>query len=104
MPYPFAMPTRKKTSDTTSTAPEPALDFEAALNELEALVTRMEAGEGSLESALQDYERGVELVRIARVRLDAAEQKVEVLRRRGANAADDQYEDLVPNVDSDVDA
>ncbi len=104
MPYPFAMPTRKKTSEADPSPSEPTLDFETALNELEALVTRMEAGEGSLESALQDYERGVELVRIARVRLDAAEQKVEVLRRRGATAAEDQYEDLVPDVDSDVDA
>ncbi|MGA1561395.1 MAG: exodeoxyribonuclease VII small subunit [Gammaproteobacteria bacterium] len=98
------MPIRKKSSDATSSTSEAALDFESALNELETLVTRMETGEGSLESALQDYERGVELVRIARVRLDAAEQKVEVLRRRGTTAAEDHYEDLVPTVDSDVDA
>ena len=103
MPYPLRMPTRKKTPEPNS-AGENAVDFEAALEQLEALVARMESGEGSLESALHDYERGVELVRIARQRLDAAEQKVEVLRRRGASAADDQYEDLVPRVDSDVDA
>lgn len=77
------MPTAKK----SSTAPKkkgsksnaPALDFEQALSELENLVTKMEAGDLSLEESLQAFETGVKLTREAQARLNAAEQRVKIL-------------------------
>ena len=42
---------------------EQPVEFEAALEELEALVTRMEEGELPLEEALQQFERGIRLTR-----------------------------------------
>jgi exodeoxyribonuclease VII small subunit len=54
-------------------------DFEAALQELEGLVERMEEGESSLEASLKDFERGIELTRTCQNALQAAEQKVEIL-------------------------
>ena len=53
--------------------------FEAAMQELEALVTRMEQGDRSLEDALKDFERGVELTRQCQTALLEAEQKVQQL-------------------------
>jgi exodeoxyribonuclease VII small subunit len=55
------------------------LDFEAALQELEGLVERMEEGESSLEASLKDFERGIELTRTCQTALQEAEQKVEIL-------------------------
>ncbi len=56
--------------------------FETALEELEALVERMENGESSLEDSLKDFERGIELTRSCQTALTEAEQKVEILLKK----------------------
>jgi len=56
-----------------------AVNFEAALEELEALVARMEQGESSLEDSLKDFQRGIELTRTCQAALAEAEQKVQIL-------------------------
>jgi exodeoxyribonuclease VII small subunit len=61
-----------------------AQSFEAGLAELEALVARLEAGDLSLEEALQAFETGVGLVRGLQEQLQAAERRVEVLTRDAA--------------------
>lgn len=55
-------------------------DFESALAELEALVTKMEDGALALDDSLLAYQRGVELARICQQRLDLAEEQVRVLQ------------------------
>ncbi len=62
------------------------LSFEQALAELEALVDAMEKAELSLEESLKAFERGVALTHICRKALADAEQKVEVLTRKSADA------------------
>jgi len=57
-------------------------NFEAALEELERLVERMEVGESPLEDALKDFERGIELTRSCQTALAEAEQKVEILLKK----------------------
>ena len=57
------------------------ISFEAALEQLQQTVKRMESGELSLEQALQFFETGVRLTRICQERLNAAEQKVEILMK-----------------------
>jgi len=74
----------KKSSKKTSNHAAPA-DFEKALNELEGLVEKMEKGELSLEQALTDFQRGIELSRICQDTLKAAEQKVQILIEQGEN-------------------
>jgi exodeoxyribonuclease VII small subunit len=54
-------------------------DFEQSLAALEALVARMEKGDLSLEDSLQAFEEGVQLTRECQARLQAAEQRVQVL-------------------------
>lgn len=55
------------------------LDFEAALEELEQLVARMEAGDMTLEGSLAAFERGVQLTRHCQAALRSAELKVKQL-------------------------
>ena len=58
------------------------VDFEAALEELEGLVERMEEGDLSLEESLKTYERGIELSRACQKSLDAAEQRIQILTEK----------------------
>lgn len=62
-----------------STKKPKAFDFEAALENLEELVTAMEEGELSLEESLQAFEKGIKLTRECQSALKTAEQKVQVL-------------------------
>ena len=55
------------------------LSFEDALEELEDLIDRMEAGETGLEDSIRSYERGARLVKRCRELLDSAEQRVREL-------------------------
>ncbi len=63
-------------------------DFETSLEELEALVERMEQGETSLEGSLEDFERGIALTRSCQSALQGAEQKVQILLNKDAEAVD----------------
>ena len=63
-------------------APAPALDgltFEKALEELEALVTRMEDGKLPLEESLAAYQRGAELIKYCESRLTDAQARIAIL-------------------------
>lgn len=53
--------------------------FETALKELEQIVAQLEDGELPLDDALRLFEKGIRLSQFCSVRLDDAEQKVELL-------------------------
>lgn len=53
--------------------------YENALAELERLVAAMEAGQLPLDQLLESYQRGAELLKFCRARLEAVEQQVKVL-------------------------
>jgi len=56
--------------------------FEEAQKELESIVHRLEGGEAPLDEALKLWERGEELYRFCRGRLETAEGKIEELASR----------------------
>ena len=56
------------------------LQFEQALERLEAVVKRLESGNATLDEALADYEEGIALVRLCNEQLDAAQLRVEAVR------------------------
>jgi exodeoxyribonuclease VII small subunit len=58
---------------------EQPASFEAAMAELEQLVTQMEAGELPLEASVAAYKRGSELVKFCAAQLDKVEGQVKVL-------------------------
>lgn len=51
-------------------------DFESALTELESIVKQLEEGSADLDKSLKLFERGIELARLCKERLDAAELRV----------------------------
>lgn len=53
--------------------------FDAAVSELEAIVRKMETGSLSLEQALEQYQRGVVLLRHCQDKLGAADQQIKIL-------------------------
>lgn len=55
--------------------------FEEALQALEGIVEKLEAGDLSLEEALGAFEEGVMLVRYLEDALTAVEKRIEVLTR-----------------------
>jgi exodeoxyribonuclease VII small subunit len=58
---------------------QPPASYEAALEELEQLTGRIEAGQLPLEQLLAGYERGAELLKFCRERLQAVEDQIKVL-------------------------
>lgn len=66
-----------------TTAPVPTADadlsYEAALQELEALVSRMDSGQMPLDDLLSGYQRGAALLKICRDKLSAVEQQIKRL-------------------------
>ena len=60
-------------------APVDSLSFEQAMDELDQLVRRMEAGELSLDDSIAAYRRGAELARYCQKRLAHAEQEIKQL-------------------------
>ena len=59
--------------------PAPPVSYEAALEELEQLVARLESGDMPLDQLLAGYQRGAELLKFCRDRLEAVENQVRVL-------------------------
>jgi exodeoxyribonuclease VII small subunit len=63
----------------TPPAASPAPTFESALEELEAIVARMEDGKLALEESLAAYQRGAELIKYCEGRLNAAQARIAIL-------------------------
>ena len=60
-----------KTTEPTS--------YEAALQELEQLVVRIESGQLPLDQLLAGYQRGAALLALCRERLEAVQNQIQVL-------------------------
>jgi exodeoxyribonuclease VII small subunit len=62
----------------------PELNFEGAMDRLEAIVEQMESGKLALEELIVRYEEGMNLVKVCQERLASAEQKIEIIARNSA--------------------
>lgn len=54
-------------------------NFESAFEELESLLERLESGTLPLDQLLSEYQRGAELLKFCRGRLEAVEDQIKVL-------------------------
>ncbi len=70
-----------------------SLTFRQAMSELDAIVKELDSNTLELEESLQKYERGVALVRTLKVRLNEAQQKVDVLMGELEPSASDEEVD-----------
>jgi exodeoxyribonuclease VII small subunit len=71
---------RKQPAKPATEPVDPAIaemGYEEAIDELEAIIERMEKGETGLEESLREYARGDALIRRCRAILDDAEQRIE---------------------------
>ena len=67
------MPGKKSPEDKNTPS------FESALEELQAIVAKMEDGKLALEDSLVAYQRGVELLKLCEGRLTQAQSRIQVL-------------------------
>ena len=56
-------------------------DFESALKSLEEIVVQLEAGDMTLDRALELFEEGIQISRFCNSKLEEAERKVELLTK-----------------------
>ena len=68
--------TKSKNTATAATAP---VSYEAALEELELLIGRVESGQLPLEEMQAAYQRGEMLMAFCRQRLDTVQDQMQVL-------------------------
>ena len=68
-------------TSAVSAAAAPALpaSYEAALQELEGLVDSLESGQLPLDQLLTGYQRGAQLLKFCRDKLEAVETQIKVL-------------------------
>ncbi|HEY1837726.1 MAG: exodeoxyribonuclease VII small subunit [Rhizomicrobium sp.] len=67
----------KPNKEAASSTPVDSMSFEAALKELEGIVSRLEQGEVDLEDSIALYERGQQLKAHCEKKLKAAEGRLE---------------------------
>jgi len=79
----------------------PELNFEKAMDRLEAIVEQMETGKLPLEDLIVRYEEGMNLVKVCQERLTKAEQKIEIIARN--NAAKPVVKNFEPAAESSND-
>ncbi|MHC4618767.1 MAG: exodeoxyribonuclease VII small subunit [Planctomycetota bacterium] len=79
----------KKTKDDIG-----KLSFEAAIKELTGIVSRIEQGEIPLQDSLQQYERGMALIKHCRGILQKAEKRVEKISEPEEKTAKETDSDL----------
>jgi exodeoxyribonuclease VII small subunit len=70
------------------------LGFEAALEELERRVRRLEGGDVPLDEALALYEEGMQLARACQTQLEAAEARVASIHRGTRGIEDRPVDDV----------
>ena len=56
-----------------------SIDFEASLQQLEAIVEMLEEGNMGLEESLKSFEKGIKITRDCQTALQNAEQRVRLL-------------------------
>lgn len=60
-------------------APGEPVSFEAAIDELERIVARLESGDVPLEQAIELFQEGMKLSHLCSQKLDQVERKIEML-------------------------
>ena len=80
----------------TEIDPEPKdISFEEALANLEEIVQRMESGDAPLDSLVQNYEKGVKLLKICRDKIEGAEMKIKEAQTSSDKYVEKDFENVV---------
>ncbi len=68
-----------KSTPTPTPAPAVPATYEAALQELEGLISSLESGQLPLDQLLAGYQRGAQLLAFCKNKLEAVESQIKVL-------------------------
>jgi exodeoxyribonuclease VII small subunit len=71
-----------------------SLSFEEALGELERLVGRLEQGKGTLDEAIEAYQRGALLKKHCETKLNEAKEKVDKITHGTGGAVGSEPADI----------
>ena len=82
----------KKTANSDEKAP---VDFDTSLDQLQALVERMEKSELPLEEALLEFERGIKLTRDVQHTLSNSEQRVQMLLEKNEMLTVENFDETI---------
>ena len=69
----------KATKSAGATKTAAPVSYEAALQELEQLAAQLESGQLPLDQLMSGYQRGAELLKFCRSKLEAIEQQINVI-------------------------
>lgn len=64
------------------------LTFEETIDRLEKIVSKIESGQTPLQSGIEQYEQGMELIKHCRGILQAAERKIEKIAEEQSESED----------------
>jgi len=76
------------------------IDFEKALSKLEEIAINLEEGSLSLDESIRQFEKGMQLAKYCREKLDEAERKIDILQK----GDDGRVTKKQVNVDNDTGA
>ena len=71
---------KKKTSKSGTEKPA-KMNFEKALKELEEIALKLEDGSLGLDESIRQFEKGMNLAKFCREKLDEAERTIEILQK-----------------------
>ena len=64
------------------------MSYEAAAKELEAIISKLESREVSLDDSIKLYSRGMELSKYCKDKLDSIVKQIKILSEDGTNESD----------------
>lgn len=78
------------------------LTFEKALEQLEEIVSDLEAGNLSLDGSMKKYEEGIKMARLCQEKLDKAKARIETLTKDdGGKFVKKQFDDKAAGGDGE---
>ncbi len=77
------------------------MTFEKAMERLEEIVRELETGEFDLDRAIEIFEEGIQLSKFCKKKLDEAEQKVEIIVKKGIEELVEKSPESVENESKD---
>ncbi len=67
-------------------------DFESAIERLEEITDKLEAGETSLEDSISLYTEGLEIVKYCEKELVGAEKKIKIIREKNDLLSEEEFD------------
>ena len=68
-------------------------DFESAIERLEQITDKLEAGETSLEDSINLYTEGLEIAQFCEKKLTEAQKKIKIIREKNDLPSEEEFDE-----------